>query len=1114
MVQNNGMKHWLELALANDQALGICAATHIELPSSYLWAIYRSVLSDLDIPVQMPFDKKSLIWRLYKILPSVIEEDSFNPLKKYLSASTDSRRLYQLASQIADVFDGYQNYRADWLMDWALGSDCLVGDSYLKIPAKPLALSSDEVWQSKLWRAIRADIGPELAEASRASVHAQFMTKMDSVIEEFKKTKQTPKGLPKRVVIFGISSLPPQIIEAFAKLGNVCQVFMFVQNPCQFYWGDIIDGNEMLRTIARRRQSANPNDLHLISHPLLASWGKQGRDYFHLLNDFDNVNAYKNLFQKVDVFEDPVAPGTTAPLQLPYIQSCILNMTPVPDEKYKLTKSEIDESLQFVSSHSAQREVEILHDQLLFWFDHDPALKPEDVMVMVPDMEVFVPHIKAVFARYSIADNRFIPFSIADTTPKESPIVKAITQLLSTPTLKISVLDWLSLFEVDSVCKRFDISITEAQRLKDWIVGAGIRWGLNKEHRVQHGMDVELEDLDQNTWDFGLRRLLLGYALDDQESWHSTLSFPGIGGLDGPLIGKLLNWLDATNEINDLMSKNHRPSEWVKVFKDVIELFFLPCDDAQERLIDNIFEPIEQWERICKECQLDDPIELHVVRDYWLTELQQLGLQQRFFGGGVQFATLMPMRSIPFGVICLLGMNDGDFPRQTTSRDFDLMSKHRRTGDRSRREDDRYLFLEALLCARKKLYVSWQGHSARDNSEKPPSVLVAQLMDYVNAVWSVKTEPVKHPLQPFSKRYFETGSDLFTYDKNWEQLQVSTTLTTASQPYCVISGAQSHRFEKLSSNDLYRLLRHPVEVFFRSRLNISIEKLEEEAIETEPFSLNNLEEYKIADQLLKAKSLKEGISQLRQSGQLPMQGYGVIFTQKIQKKVQEVISQRDQWIDKYPDISPSTHLDIQLGETTLSASLLNLRSRVVPGSSTVEYLQMGQRVGAVSEKINDLPYARADVIAQLWVNHLTACAGGLMLTSVQIGSDTQVVLAPLTPQHAKETLQKIVTIYGQAWLRPLPLACKTGWVWLQSDLFNQKVMSGEIDKELEDPHENAEKIFEPSFSKQGERRESVYLSRAFQGYDDLREELPLLSKELYLDMALAVKLTQSIEGAV
>ena len=282
------------------------------------------------------------------------------------------------------------------------------------------------------------------------------MKRMDVLIKEFQKTKIRPAGLPERVVIFGISSLPPQVIEAFAKLGNMCQVFMFVQNPCQYYWGNIVDGHEMLRTLSRSRQRAMPVEHHMSTQPLLASWGKQGRDYFHLLDDFDNVEAYRgaleSVLQKVEVFHDPVAENDTSPNQLAYVQSSILNLTSFDQEKNKFkSKVNDDHSIQFVSAHSAQREVEILHDQMHAWFDRDEELEPEDIMVMVPDMEAFLPHIRAVFGRFKLGDDRYIPFSIADTTPKETPIVRALTQLLSTPTLKLSWVDWMDLFEVDAV---------------------------------------------------------------------------------------------------------------------------------------------------------------------------------------------------------------------------------------------------------------------------------------------------------------------------------------------------------------------------------------------------------------------------------------------------------------------------------------------------------------------------------------------------------------------------------------------------------------------------------------------------------------------------------------
>jgi exodeoxyribonuclease V gamma subunit len=1109
LVQNNGMKHWLEMSLANEDTIGICAATKIEFPSTFLWGIYRTVLSDLDIPIRMPFDKKSLTWRLYKLLPDLVSQAKFHPLKKYLGEVHDSRRLYQLVSQIADVFDGYQNYRADWLIDWSNGNDRLKSDSYLANPSNPIPLGDDEVWQSELWRALREDIGPELEDASRASVHSQFILKMDKLIDEFNRTKKKPIGLPERIIIFGISSLPPQVIEAFAKIGSLCQVFMFVQNPCQYYWGDIVDGHEILKVMSRKRQNRqfeiNHEDLHLTSQPLLSSWGKQGRDYFHLLDGFDNVSTYKDKLQKVDVFNDPLGTGIEA-TQLRQIQSSILNLASPSDLKVKLNKSENDESIQFASSHSTQREVEILHDQLHSWLDNDQDLRAEEIMVMVPDMETFLPHIRAVFGRFTRGDSRYIPFSIADTTPKETPIVRALTQLLSTPTLKITIIDWLNLFEVDAVCKKFDLTSADLEQLRGWIEGSGIRWGLDKEHRVQHGMDSGLADLNQNSWDFGLQRLLLGYSLEANKCWNETLAYPGVGGLDGPTVSKLIDWIDSTKKINAELSIAKTPNQWVKFFKEsILDGFFKHCDDAQERLLEKVFEPLEEWLAICDQCSFIQEIDLQVVRDYWLQQLEEVGLQQRFFGGGVQFGTLMPMRSIPFKIICLLGMNDGDFPRQTSIKDFDLMNRNWRTGDRSRREDDRYLFLEALLCARQKLYVSWQGNSARDNSKQPESVLVAQLIDYINSNWNQKVVPVKYPLQPFSKEYFDSNSKLITYDKDWEQtlghhLMVKKTDVNGKNDH-VTTIQESPTFGKLLQVDLTRLLRYPIEIYFRKKLNINIDYLEEETAETEPFTLNHLEEYKVSDSFLRSKKFDEVDQNLRLTGQLPLQGFGEILISKTKQKVLKVIQSREELAKAYPQLCDPIPISIKSGETVLEGVLVGLMAR--SNSNELEYLQIGQRVGAVTEKIKNFKFPRGHIIINLWINHLLACASGLKLTSVQIGSDAQIILNPLSIQKSLDILAKLVDHYEMAWSSPLPVACKTAWIWLQTQLYNQSLIDPNNKDESEDLDEAASSVFESSFHKKGELEESVYLKRAFNGYDDLREKISELSNSLYGDLACA-----------
>ena len=235
------------------------------------------------------------------------------------------------------------------------------------------------------------------------------------------------------------------------------------------------------------------------------------------------------------------------------------------------------------------------------------------------------------------------------------------------------------------------------------------------------------------------------------------------------------------------------------------------------------------WLQACEDAHLDTPLPLDVVREHWLSQIEEGGLHQRFFGGGVQFGTLMPMRPIPFKAICLLGMHDGDYPRQKAARDFDLMGTSWRAGDRSRREDDRYLFLEALLSARQHLYISWQGHRATDNTEQPPSVLVAQLIDYLNAGWTPAVQARQQPLQSFSISYFLEGSPFHTYDQEWARVHAPLgSPTPADAPDAPgAPRAAPTSPTALTLAELRQLLRQPVEVFFKARLQVQLDALDE-----------------------------------------------------------------------------------------------------------------------------------------------------------------------------------------------------------------------------------------------------------------------------------------------
>ena len=1140
LVQSNGMKHWLELALAKD--LGICAATQVALPSAKLWEIYRAVLGPDSVPAHMPLDKSPLVWRIMRRLPDVLAQPSFAPLKNYLGqpdgeATAMNRRAYQLAAQLADVLDGYQNYRADWLEDWGNGLDQLRTQNGFATP-----LPSAHNWQPALWRdllqdlAADADVQTELQQAlrSRAEVHEAFMHAMAQLPEG-----QRPTGVPHRIMVFGVTSLPMQTVQALAALGRVCQVLMLVQNPCQHYWGHVVESRVPLARMPHQRHmhkaglpvpqddgslsEAEQYQLHTDTHPLLAAWGKHGRDYLHLLDSFDDVAQYQNQFSRVDVFVDPVQAANDAGragTMLEHLQSALLNLEPLPHAPTEVPAD--DTSIAFVQTHSAQREVEVLHDRLLAWLDADEHLKPSDIMVMVPDMATFAPHIHAVFGRFANSDLRYLPYTVADTTPRTEPLVQALDTLLQLPQLRVTLVEWQSLFEVAAVRKRFGLEEHEVAQLDDWLSQAGVRWGLDAQHRQPWGIAPDMTDANQNSWLFGLERLLLGYAMGSTgtsadelpPSWQNTLPQPGMGGLDAHVVDGLLQWLRHTQLALIKLRQDHTPAEWVAVMQQLVALFFKPSDDTDERLIERVMAPLETWLAECQLARLDVPLPLVVVREHWMAQLQQPAMQRRFFGGGVQFATLMPMRSIPFKCVCLLGMNDGDYPRSQTPRDFDLMSdaahagtahSHWRAGDRSRREDDRYLFLEALLSARDKLYVSWQGRRTTDHEIKPPSVLVAQLMDYLNATWTrqgqAACEAPLQPLQAFSPKYFTHASGFETYAADWQRALGATPTPPSSIQATPVNDAPT----ELTLQHLHRLLKQPVDVFFIDHLRLRLEQPEEAAQQEEPFSLNSLEKYKLNQSIALAEDAERAMAQLRLSGRLALAGFGEAQQHVLLQGRATLRDQLDVLFPKWPHLLDVQSAHWQLGQTHLSAEWANGQTLWRTNVHRTEWLQVSLRPGAVTEGKKDKPQPRIDTLTQLWLHHLAACASGTPTTSVQIGFDAALQLQPLGTQAAKAELQNLCDAYPLAWAQALPVAAKTACAYLVA-----------LHADHKDPFGQAKATFEGAHAKPSEYKNSATLQRAFNQFDDIAEDLPKWAERLYAPLMRAAQVirlnAQTTEG--
>ena len=1013
LVQSTGMAQWLQMTLS--QKFGIAANIDFPLPASFIWDIFVRVLPE--IPKESAFNKQSMSWKLMTLLPQLLEREDFTLLRHYLTDDSDKRKLFQLSSKAADLFDQYLVYRPDWLAQWETGH--LVE-----------GLGEAQAWQAPLWKAL-VEYTDKLGQPRwhRANLYQRF-------IETLESATTCPPGLPSRVFICGISALPPVYLQALQALGKHIEIHLLFTNPCRYYWGDIKDPAYLAKLLTRqRRHSFEDRELPLfrdsenagqlfnsdgeqdVGNPLLASWGKLGRDYIYLLSDLESS-------QELDAFVD-VTPDNL----LHNIQSDILELenravAGVNIEEFSRSDNKrpldpLDSSITFHVCHSPQREVEVLHDRLLAMLEEDPTLTPRDIIVMVADIDSYSPFIQAVFG--SAPADRYLPYAISDRRARQShPVLEAFINLLSLPDSRFVSEDVLALLDVPVLAARFDITEEGLRYLRQWVNESGIRWGIDDDNV----RELELPATGQHTWRFGLTRMLLGYAMESaQGEWQSVLPYDESSGLIAELVGHLASLLMQLNIWRRGLAQERPLEEWLPVCRDMLNAFFLP--DAETEAAMTLIE--QQWQAIIAEglgAQYGDAVPLSLLRDELAQRLDQERISQRFLAGPVNICTLMPMRSIPFKVVCLLGMNDGVYPRQLAPLGFDLMSQKPKRGDRSRRDDDRYLFLEALISAQQKLYISYIGRSIQDNSERFPSVLVQELIDYIGQSHYLPGDEAlncdesearvkahltcHHTRMPFDPQNYQPGN-LQSYAREW--------LPAASQ-----AGKAHSEFvqplpftlpETVPLETLQRFWAHPVRAFFQMRLQVNFRTEDSEIPDTEPFILEGLSRYQINQQLLNALVEQDDAERLfrrfRAAGDLPYGAFGEIFwetqCQEMQQLADRVIACRQ----------PGQSMEIDLA---------------CNGVQITGWLPQVQPDGLLRWRPSLLSVAQG---MQLWLEHLVYCAsGGNGESRLFLRKDGEWRFPPLAAEQALHYLSQLIEGYREGMSAPLLVLPESGGAWLKT----------------------------------------------------------------------------------
>jgi exodeoxyribonuclease V gamma subunit len=837
-VPSRGIERWLAQRLSNvlgaagGRADGVCANVEFPFPGRLVGTALRAV-SGVD-PDLDPWAPARAAWPLLAVIDEHLDDVWMATLSEHLggaaAAPDDPRRdrRFGAARRLADLFDRYGFHRPAMVTAWAAGDD---------VDGCGQVLPTDLVWQPALWRLLRAHLGVA-SPAERLAPGCARLRDEPGLVD-----------LPGRVSLYGLTRLAASDLEVLDAIATARDVHLFLLHPSPARWD---------------AERATPGSA--VRHPLLATWGKDARSMQVALA------AHTRGFAD----EHHGAPDAATTL-LHHLQGAIRADEPppgrpgpgAPDGRLQLAAG--DDSVQVHSCYGRARQVEVLRDAILHLLADDPTLEPRDVIVMCPDIETFAPLVHATFGSLDVgpddaaAGPRQLQVRLADRALRQTnPVLAALTELLELVTTRITAPQLLDFAGLEPVRRRFRFDDDELARIADWIAAAGVRWGLDAEHRSPY----RLERLATNTWCAGLDRLLLGVSMteDDLPLVGGVLPLDDVDSGDIDLAGRLAELVDRVHAAVAALTRAQPLAAWVTAIAAAVDALTTTTarDSWQRRELDRLLATLVAEGETADTRGPATELTLTEARELLGDRLRGSPSRANFRTGHLTVCTLVPMRSVPHRVVCLLGLDDGSFPRHGGPDGDDVLERVPAPGDRSVRAEDRQLLLDAVLAAGDHLVVTYSGHDERTNAARPPSVPIGELLDVIDATAITanggsarERVVVEHPLQPFDARNFEAGT--LVTGRTW------------SFDASAADGARARRAERgadapflaaplatldtslVDLDDLVRFVQHPTRAFLRQRLGIGLGGDDDELADAIPIELDGLQRWGIGDRLLAAR---------------------------------------------------------------------------------------------------------------------------------------------------------------------------------------------------------------------------------------------------------------------
>ncbi len=739
VVQTEGLKKWLSLFISRNSDKKIFANFAFDNPNGFFDRIFKKLDNSHE---EYLLQKGYMKWNIYDILTDKTFEndEDFKTINTY--CNNDKIKILRLSDKIADLFDQYFIYREDMIKAWNKNElwDKIGGEKYKEI----------QKWQIKIYQELKRRIAIRRKEdgefsKDRVQLKDSLLQELENenslIVQELKKMKT--------VTFFGLSIITTYHFSLIEKISKYIDCHFYLLNPSGQYWYDIEQDKSILRKLSKGQNVISEKS----ENNFLANYGKSGQEFFNIL--FKNEETLNNLddFLFEEDFEETI---------LGSIQQTIFNAdTTAQNSSENISKnSEKFRSLEISSCYTVYREVEVFYDYILSLFNNDKDLKPSDVLVLCPKLEDYAPYIEAVFSKKQ--NGKKIPFTITDKnfSIDNSPFT-VFTEILQLSRTSCEAEKIISIAENKFVQKKYGFE--DFDTIRKIVKTSAIRWGINGEQLEKDGT----KDFNIFTsWENGLKRIIYGYAMQIEDDFvldeNENKVYPidiveGTTALDGL---RLLAFIDDLKDFFEKAKETKNLTDWATFIKTQFEKF-IALEIKEDKYTQELEKMLIFYNSTAITCKFS------VVLDDLLTIIKNTKDTSGFYSGAISFCSMIPMRSIPYKVIAMLGMDEQSFPGRVQKTTFDLMQDKKEIGDRDSKLSNRYLFLEGIISAQKNLYLSYIGRSSKNNKKLNPSPAIEDLISYMAEIFKKSEEEIKkafvteYPLFGYGEKY--RNGELITY---------------------------------------------------------------------------------------------------------------------------------------------------------------------------------------------------------------------------------------------------------------------------------------------------------------------------------------------------------------